>query len=80
MAAQSRQIIKDNNLEDIITVIQAKVEDVKELPDGCEKVGCLLFSSTMYSIVYRLGRRNHIRVDGILPLLRVYAEHRHLRS
>ncbi|VDN44305.1 unnamed protein product [Gongylonema pulchrum] len=38
MATQSKQIVKDNNLENIITVIHGKVEDVKELPDGIEKV------------------------------------------
>lgn len=43
MALQSRQIIKDNNLDDVITVIQAKVEEVTELPDGCEKVHQIYF-------------------------------------
>lgn len=38
MATQSKQIVKDNNLEDVIEVIHGKVEDVKELPDGIEKV------------------------------------------
>lgn len=38
MATQSKQIVKDNNLEHIIDVIHGKVEDVKELPDGIEKV------------------------------------------
>lgn len=38
MAINSRQIIKDNGLDHIITVVQAKVEDVAELPDNIEKV------------------------------------------
>lgn len=38
MATQSKQIVKDNNLENIIEVIHGKVEDVEELPDGIEKV------------------------------------------
>lgn len=38
MAIQSRQIIKDNGYEDTITVIQSKVEDITELPDGCQQV------------------------------------------
>ena len=37
MAVQSRKIIAANRLDHVITVIQAKVEDVKELPDGIEK-------------------------------------------
>ena len=28
----------------------------------------------------REGGHHHLRVDGLLPVLRVYAEHRHLRQ
>lgn len=42
MATQSKQIVKDNNLGHIIEVIHGKVEDVKELPDGIEKVFYLI--------------------------------------
>ena len=38
MAQQSKQIVKDNNLEDIITVMHSKVEDITALPEGIEKV------------------------------------------
>ena len=38
MAVQSRQIIKDNGFDNVVEVIQSKVEDIKELPGGIEKV------------------------------------------
>jgi hypothetical protein len=38
MAIQSKQIIKDNNLDNIIEVIHSKVEDIQHLSDGYEKV------------------------------------------
>ena len=38
MAEQSKQIIKDNNLDSIIEVIHSKIEDIQELPDGHTKV------------------------------------------
>ncbi|KAF8357929.1 hypothetical protein PRIPAC_92924 [Pristionchus pacificus] len=38
MAVQFRQIIKDNNLDSIVEVIQCKIEGIKELPFGVEKV------------------------------------------
>lgn len=34
MAIQSKQIIKDNNLDHTIEVIHGKVEDIAQLPDG----------------------------------------------
>ena len=81
MASQSRQIIKDNKLDNVITVIQSKVEDIKELPDGCEKVCALRYWHTHAADRVRLvGRRHHLRVDGLLPLLRVDAQHRARRA
>lgn len=38
MATQSKQIVKDNNLDHIIEVVHCKVEDITELPDGIEQV------------------------------------------
>uniref|UniRef100_A0A1I7U440 type I protein arginine methyltransferase n=1 Tax=Caenorhabditis tropicalis TaxID=1561998 RepID=A0A1I7U440_9PELO len=52
MALTSRQIIKDNNLDHIITVIQAKVEDVTELPDGVEKVDIIISEWMGYCLFY----------------------------
>ena len=53
MAAQSRQIIKDNGYENTITVIQSKVEDITELPDGCEKVILCVQMNFEYSNILR---------------------------
>ncbi|KHJ82577.1 hypothetical protein OESDEN_17729, partial [Oesophagostomum dentatum] len=73
MALQSRQIIKDNNLEDVITVIQAKVEDVTELPDGCEKVDvivsewmgyCLFYESMLNTVIF--ARDKWLKEDGLI--------------
>lgn len=41
LLAQSKQIIKDNGYEDVIEVIQAKLEDITELP-GYEKVDIII--------------------------------------
>ena len=38
IAEQSKQIIKDNNLEGIVEVIHSKIEEIQELPGGIEKV------------------------------------------
>ncbi|EFP00766.1 hypothetical protein GCK72_022012 [Caenorhabditis remanei] len=52
MALTSRQIIKDNNLDHIIEVIQAKVEDVTELPGGYEKVDIIISEWMGYCLFY----------------------------
>jgi type I protein arginine methyltransferase len=54
MAEQSKQIIKDNNLDSIIEVIHSKIEDIKDLPDGHTKV--------------RLALKEY-RYNGMLPKL-----------
>ncbi|KIH52190.1 methyltransferase domain protein [Ancylostoma duodenale] len=73
MALQSRQIIKDNNLDDVITVIQAKVEDVTELPDGCEKVDvivsewmgyCLFYESMLNTVIF--ARDKWLKEGGLI--------------
>ena len=38
---RATDIVKENDLDDVITIIKGKVEDV-ELPDGIEKVSKLL--------------------------------------
>jgi len=56
----ARQIIKSNHLEDVITVIKGKVEEV-ELPEGIEKVDiivsewmgyCLFYESMMETVLF----------------------------
>ena len=47
MANQSKQIIKDNNLDHIIEVIHSKVEDIQHLPDDCDKV-CIFFFKFLF--------------------------------
>lgn len=73
MAVQSRQIIKDNGLDDIITVIQAKVEDVKELPEGIEKVDIIISEWMGYFLLYEsmldtvlIARDKWLRPGGII--------------
>ncbi|KAJ1374167.1 Protein arginine N-methyltransferase 1 [Parelaphostrongylus tenuis] len=73
MASQSRQIVKDNNLEDVITVIQAKVEELTELPDGCEKVDviisewmgyCLFYESMLNTVIF--ARDKWLKEGGLI--------------
>ncbi|KAK0410667.1 hypothetical protein QR680_005263 [Steinernema hermaphroditum] len=61
MAIQSRQIIRDNGFDKVIEVVQSKVEDIKELPDGIEKVDiiisewmgyCLFYESMLNTVLY----------------------------
>lgn len=72
IAQQSLQIIKDNNLDNIVTIIQGKVEDT-ELPDGIEKVDviisewmgyCLFYESMLNTVFY--ARDKWLQPDGIL--------------
>jgi protein arginine N-methyltransferase 1 len=60
-------------LDHIITVVQAKVEDVKELPDGIEKVDiiisewmgyCLFYESMLNTVLY--ARDKWLAADGLL--------------
>lgn len=73
MALTSRKIIKDNNLDHIIEVIQAKVEDVKELPGGIEKVDiiisewmgyCLFYESMLNTVLF--ARDKWLKEGGML--------------
>ena len=38
---QARDIVKANGFEDVITLVQGKVEEI-ELPDGIEKVDIII--------------------------------------
>jgi len=73
MANQSKQIIKDNNLDHIIEVVHSKVEDIQHLPDGCEKVDvivsewmgyCLFYESMLNTVIY--ARDKWLAPNGIL--------------
>ncbi|XP_055339934.1 protein arginine N-methyltransferase 1-like [Paramacrobiotus metropolitanus] len=68
----ARQIVKDNKLDHIVTVIQGKVEEL-ELPDGCQKVDiivsewmgyCLLYEAMIDTIIY--ARDKWLAPDGIM--------------
>ncbi|CAP31806.1 Protein CBR-PRMT-1 [Caenorhabditis briggsae] len=69
MALTSRQIIKDNNLDHIVEVIQAKVEDVKELPGGYEKVDIIISEWMGYCLFYEsmLNTVLHARDKWLAP-------------
>lgn len=67
---QAKQIVKDNNLEDIVTLMQGKMEDV-ELP--VEKVDiiisewmgyCLLYESMLQTVIF--ARNKWLKPDGML--------------
>jgi protein arginine N-methyltransferase 1 len=73
MATQSKQIISDNNLDDIIEVIHSKVEDIQHLSDGYEKVDvivsewmgyCLFYESMLNTVIY--ARDKWLAPNGIL--------------
>ncbi|KAF7627288.1 hypothetical protein Mgra_00009425 [Meloidogyne graminicola] len=73
MANQSKQIIKDNNLDHIVEVIHSKVEDIQHLPDGCEKVDvivsewmgyCLFYESMLNTVIF--ARDKWLAPNGVL--------------
>jgi protein arginine N-methyltransferase 1 len=73
MAVQSKKIIEDNRLSDVIEVIHGKIEDIKELPDGIEKVDviisewmgyCLFYESMLNTVLY--ARDKWLQTDGTL--------------
>jgi len=73
IAEQSKQIIKDNKLDHIITVCHSKLEDIKELPGGHTKVdviisewmGYCLFYESMLNTVLK-ARDQWLAPDGAL--------------
>lgn len=73
MAKKSEEIIKDNKLDHIITVLHSKMEDINELPDGIEKVDviisewmgyCLLYESMLNTVIY--ARDKWLKPDGVM--------------
>ncbi|XP_003369386.1 protein arginine N-methyltransferase 1 [Trichinella spiralis] len=61
IAQQSMEIVKANNLENVVTIIQKKMEDVTELPDGIQKVDiivsewmgyCLFYECMLNTVIY----------------------------
>ncbi|EGT49227.1 hypothetical protein CAEBREN_23887 [Caenorhabditis brenneri] len=61
MAHTSQKIIDKNGLTDKITIINKKVEEIEELPDGVEKVDiiisewmgyCLFYESMLNTVIY----------------------------
>ncbi|KAL6300670.1 S-adenosyl-L-methionine-dependent methyltransferase [Sparassis latifolia] len=51
IAEKAERIVKDNGLEDTITVVQAKVEDIT-LPDGIEQVDVIISEWMGYALLY----------------------------
>jgi protein arginine N-methyltransferase 1 len=73
IAHQSKQIIKDNHLDDKITIIHSKVEEVEEFPHGIQQVDiiisewmgyCLFYESMLNTVIY--ARDKWLAQDGIL--------------
>jgi protein arginine N-methyltransferase 1 len=70
---QAKQIVKDNNLEDVVTLIKGKVEEVElPLPEGVkvdviisEWMGyCLLYEAMLNTVLY--ARDKWLAPDGII--------------
>jgi len=64
--------VKDNNLEEVVTLIKGKVEEVV-LPDGIEKVDviisewmgyCLLYESMLQTVIF--ARDKWLKPDGVI--------------
>ncbi|KZT08853.1 S-adenosyl-L-methionine-dependent methyltransferase [Laetiporus sulphureus 93-53] len=51
IADKARQIVKDNKLDDVITVIRDKIEDIK-LPDDVEHVDVIISEWMGYALLY----------------------------
>uniref|UniRef100_A0A0K0EE18 type I protein arginine methyltransferase n=1 Tax=Strongyloides stercoralis TaxID=6248 RepID=A0A0K0EE18_STRER len=73
IAEQTKLLVSDNKLEHIITVVQAKVEDVVDLPDGIKSVDiiisewmgyCLLYESMLNTVLY--ARDKWLAKDGLI--------------
>ena len=68
----ANQIVRENNLDHIITLVKGKVEDVS-LPDGIEQVDiiisewmgyCLLYESMLDTVIY--ARDKWLKKDGLI--------------
>ncbi|KAI0693848.1 protein arginine N-methyltransferase [Cerioporus squamosus] len=72
IAEKAQQIVKDNELDNVITVIRGKVEDIK-LPDGYEKVDIIVSEWMGYALLYESmldsvlhARDRFLREGGIM--------------
>lgn len=72
IAVQARQIVKDNHLDHVVTIIQGRIEDVV-LPDGLQHVDiiisewmgyCLLYEAMLNSVL--VARDKWLAPGGIL--------------
>ncbi|XP_023173573.1 protein arginine N-methyltransferase 1-B [Drosophila hydei] len=68
----ARQVIIDNNLQDVITVVKGKIEEI-ELPNGIEKVDiiisewmgyCLFYESMLDTVLY--ARDKWLKPNGMM--------------
>lgn len=69
---KTRTIVKANHLEDTITCIRGKIEEI-QLPDGIQKVDiivsewmgyCLLYEAMLDSVIY--ARDKYLKADGLM--------------
>jgi ribosomal protein L11 methylase PrmA len=66
---QAQEIVKANHMEDVISIIKGKVEEV-ELPDGITKVmNKINFAGFTLKLVNCLGGHHYFRMDGVLSIL-----------
>ncbi|TFK48794.1 S-adenosyl-L-methionine-dependent methyltransferase [Heliocybe sulcata] len=72
IALKARQIVKDNGYEDIITVIQGKVEDIS-LPDDIKHVDVIISEWMGYALLYEsmldsvlCARNRFLRPEGVM--------------
>ncbi|KAG8994028.1 hypothetical protein FRB93_001698 [Tulasnella sp. JGI-2019a] len=68
---KARQNVKENNFENIITVVRAKVEDLESLPDGIQFVDVIISEWMGYCCIYEsmldsvlIARDKFLRKDG----------------
>lgn len=52
IAQQSMQIIRDNRLDHVISIVQGKVEEITDLPHGIEKVDVIISEWMGYCLFY----------------------------
>jgi len=69
----AKKIVKDNGLEQVVSLVKGKVEEIGELPNGIEKVDiivsewmgyCLFYESMLDSVI--IARDRWLQPDGIL--------------
>lgn len=67
----ARQVIIDNNLQDIITVVKGKIEEI-ELPSGVEKVDIIISEWMGYDLKcfrYKFSILQHTYLLQVLSIL-----------